>query len=169
MDIQQMLFKQLSVDSIVVWKFIDRTSRVLSIKMKKRSENDEASGSQASEKPKVFTALHRDPKYRKANAEFLTRRLRLEFDKLTTARPLCKGVSSIPPLPPELQKCRKINFRSNAKKSRKRSNFSQNICIYDELPYGESIVWFCCCCVFHFLFFFTNTCVVLDLLILNVC
>lgn len=99
-----------------------------SIKMAKRSEMDEASGSQASEKPKVFTALHRDPKYRKANAEFLTRRLRLEFDKLTTARPLCKGVSSIPPLPPELQKYRKFNFRTNAKKSRKRSNFSQNIC-----------------------------------------
>lgn len=98
--------------------------------MEKRLENQEASGSKTSEiKPKVFTALHRDPKYRKANAEFLTRRLRLEFDKLTTARPLCKGTSSIPPLPPELQKYRKIKFRSNVKKSRKRSKNAHKICL----------------------------------------
>ena len=74
-----------------------------------------------SEKPRVFTAIHRDPKYRKANAEFLTRRLRLEFDKLTTARPLCKGASSIPPLPPEFRKCHRTTLRTNSKKSRKRS------------------------------------------------
>lgn len=92
--------------------------------MGERSEKLEASSSGSNDRPKVFTALHRDPKYRKANAEFLTRRLRLEFDKLTTARPLCRGASSIPPLPPELQKYRKFNFRSTAKKSRKRSNFS---------------------------------------------
>lgn len=78
----------------------------------------------ASEKPRVFTALHRDPKYKKANAEFLTRRLRLEFDRLTTARPLCKGATRMPPLPPELQQCRQSKFRTNAKKSRKRSNCS---------------------------------------------
>lgn len=84
---------------------------------KNESNEPKSSGAQ-----KVFTALHRDPKYRKANAEFLTRRLRLEFDRLTTARPLCKGPSSIPPLPPELKKYRKIKLTSNTKKSRKRSN-----------------------------------------------
>lgn len=77
---------------------------------KKRPEkrNEGASGaSGSSEKPKLFTALCRDPKYRKANAEFLTRRLRLEFDKLSTTRPLCRGTSREPAfsLPPELQKC----------------------------------------------------------------
>lgn len=89
---------------------------------KKPSKKTEASGS-APERPKVFTALCRDPKYRKANAEFLTRRLRLEFDKLTTTRPLCKA-SAAPRefhLPPELQKCHQSNFRTNTKKSRKRS------------------------------------------------
>lgn len=86
---------------------------------KKLKKVDEA---EVGDKPRVFTAIHRDPKYRKANAEFLTRRLRLEFDKLTTARPLCKGATCIRPLPPELQKCRQTKFRSNPKKSRKRSN-----------------------------------------------
>lgn len=79
----------------------------------------------SSSRPKVFTALCRDPKYRKANAEFLTRRLRLEFDKLTTTRPLCKAATAVTAsrefLPPELQKCHQSNFRTNAKKSRKRS------------------------------------------------
>lgn len=90
--------------------------------MEKKPDNiNEASGSSGpSGKPKLFTALCRDPKYRKANAEFLTRRLRLEFDKLTTTRPLCKAASR-EPLPPELQKCYQSNFRSNTKKSRKRS------------------------------------------------
>lgn len=107
-----------------------------SVEMEERSEKLVASGSGSNDnKPKVFTALHRDPKYRKANAEFLTRRLRLEFDKLTTARPLCKGTSSIPPLPPELQKYRKFNFRSNTKKPRKRSNFMENI-----FPHQNSIL-----------------------------
>lgn len=94
--------------------------------MEKKSEKiNEASGSSGpSGKPKVcFTALCREPKYRKANAEFLTRRLRLEFDKLTTTRPLCKSVSRESPLalPAELQKCHRSNFRTNTKKSRKRS------------------------------------------------
>lgn len=88
---------------------------------KKLAKIDE-NPSTSSEKPKVFTALHRDPKYRKANAEFLTRRLRLEFDKLTTARPLCRGVSCTAPLPPEFQKCHRSKLKTNAKKSRKRSN-----------------------------------------------
>ncbi|XP_031619236.1 LOW QUALITY PROTEIN: dynein heavy chain 7, axonemal [Contarinia nasturtii] len=84
---------------------------------KKSKKVDDA---ETSDEPRVFTAIHRDPKYRKANAEFLTRRLRLEFDKLTTARPLCKGATCIRPLPAELQKCRQIKFKSNPKKSRKR-------------------------------------------------
>lgn len=95
--------------------------------MEKKSEKkNKASGSSpgpSSERPKVFTALCRDPKYRKANAEFLTRRLRLEFDKLTTTRPLCKAAAASREflLPPELQKCHQSNFRTNTKKSRKRS------------------------------------------------
>lgn len=88
---------------------------------KKLTKIDE-NPSESTDKPKVFTALHRDPKYRKANAEFLTRRLRLEFDKLTTSRPLCKGASSLPPLPNNLQKCHRAKLSTNAKKSRKRSN-----------------------------------------------
>lgn len=104
--------------------------------MAKKWEKSEASGSEElNEKPKRFTALHRDPKYRKANAEFLTRRLRLEFDKLTTARPLCRGVSSIPPLPTELQKYRKIKLRTNTKKSRKRSNFFHGMPFHEHLLY----------------------------------
>lgn len=87
--------------------------------MKKRLEKITENEAESSERSRVFTSIHRDPKYRKANAEFLTRRLRLEFDKLTTARPLCKGASSIPSLPP-------IRFhpklRTNTTKSRTRSN-----------------------------------------------
>lgn len=89
--------------------------------MENTEEKSEANKLESSGTQKVFTAIHRDPKYRKANAEFLTRRLRLEFDKLTTARPLCRGPSSIPPLPPELKKYGKIKLTSNTKKSRKRS------------------------------------------------
>lgn len=95
---------------------------------KKLSKIDE-NPSVSDEKLKVFTALHRDPKYKKANAEFLTRRLRLEFDKLTTARPLCRGASSIAPLPPELQKCHRTKLRTKTKQSRKRSKCS---CIFTE-------------------------------------
>lgn len=93
--------------------------------MKKRLEKITENEAESSERPRVFTSLHRDPKYRKANAEFLTRRLRLEFGKLTTARPLCKRASNIPSLPPipsELQKYRQIKLRTNTTKSRKRSN-----------------------------------------------
>lgn len=90
--------------------------------MEKNSKKFDESKGESSERSRAFTALCRDPKYRKANAEFLTRRLRLEFDKLTTARPLCKGASSIPPLPPEFQKCRRFKLETSTKKSRKRSN-----------------------------------------------
>lgn len=94
-------------------------------KKKKSEVSGSAVAGPSSERSNVFTALCRDPKYRKANAEFLTRRLRLEFDKLTTARPLCKA-SAAPReflLPSELHKCHQSNFRTNAKKLKKRSIF----------------------------------------------
>lgn len=38
----------------------------------------------------VFTSIRRDPKYQNANAQFLIKKLRYEFDKVGTFRPLCR-------------------------------------------------------------------------------
>lgn len=92
--------------------------------MDKKSENSDAV-SEASGKSSVFTDLHRDPKYRKANAEFLTRRLRLEFDKQTTTRPLCKNTLKTLPFPIAHEKRHHFKLKNNAKKQPgKRSNIS---------------------------------------------
>lgn len=91
------------------------------LKMDKKSKKSEANKAEASEKPTNFTALYLDPKYKKANAEFLTRRLRLEFNKFNSARRPCREVSSVLTLPPELQKTRKFNLRAKAKRPSKRS------------------------------------------------
>lgn len=114
-----------TVKSTCHWVNIsNKMEKKMDKKPAKKAEASSSTAGPSSEMPKVFTALCRDPKYRKANAEFLTRRLRLEFDKLTTTRPLCKA-SAAPRefyLPPELKKCHQSNFRSNTKKSRKRSS-----------------------------------------------
>lgn len=67
----------------------------------------------------VFTSIRRDPKYQNANAQFLIKKLRYEFDKVGSVRPLCKqktnllmsGTSNR-----NYRRLKKISIRKNSKK-----------------------------------------------------
>lgn len=70
----------------------------------------------------VFTKISRDPKYQKANVDYLIKKLRNEFDKIGSVRPLCKrsltlstSVSSAAKKRPQLK------TNQSKKPSRKRS------------------------------------------------
>lgn len=101
--------------------------------MKRSKSNDEAN----SDQPAPFMFVNRNPKYRKANSDFLTRKFRMEFDKLTTVRPLCKSKINLPPRPPELAKYTRKKPKIDPRKSRKRSEF----CPFDILKAFPHIVF----------------------------
>lgn len=76
---------------------------------------------------KLFSSINQNPRYRNANADFLLRKFRLEFDKITTVRPYCKGRLVKPTIPVELEKCRRFKLKLNEKRRRKRGDLYLSI------------------------------------------
>lgn len=73
------------------------------------------------DQPPPFMFANRNPKYRKANSEFVLRKFRMEFDKLTIVRPLCKRTPL--PIPTKLLKYPRRKPKIDSRKKRKRSKF----------------------------------------------
>lgn len=71
---------------------------------------------------KLFSSINQNPRYRNANADFLLKKFRLEFDRITTVRPYCNGRLVKPTIPVELEKCRKFKLKLHEKRRRKRGD-----------------------------------------------
>lgn len=91
----------------------------------------------------LFTSISRDPKYQKVNDKYLIKKLRYEFDKIGTVRPLCKGSLNLQPgsmLRTKLRPAFKSSTRKKNSKKRSIVIFSsiESICIKKEFSQQTS-------------------------------
>lgn len=75
----------------------------------------------------IFTSISRDSKYRKANVDYLIKKLRAEFDKIGAVRPPCKHSQNVQLDVKRLKKYWRLPNGVTGKKSKKRSMISSEL------------------------------------------